>query len=185
MLKKLFVLLLAISLIGCSDNDSDVRKNGFIVDGKFYETPYGGYFNLRAPDENNFYVLLTDNKLWLNDSGGMELSDIKNTTLTSFEISLILPGANAWEGEYIYSKTQNKSQCASNFGYWAKQPFDSDSYPIDPPQPYPNPFPDIHSGVVEILSKEGNDFEIEYEVVFNEGNRHVTGYFKGSLLFQN
>lgn len=183
-MKNLLALLtICVLFFSCSDNENDSTttnaKNGFTLNGVFYELKFG-FYQESGSKGIDYAFFLSDKKLVYNSTkNGYEFEGIYNSKMNAFTVSdLTLTAKDKFVDNFFFDKTESLPGGIDDAGYYAQTAFDALGEPISEPYPYP-----IKTVNFKILSKTGNNFEIEFDAVFGDGAEIKNGYFKGTLEF--
>jgi len=170
------LLLLLFILFACSKDDNNTTPpvvNGFTLNDKFYPTPFGVYSNTGGDSDYTFTFI--DQPIVKGADGKYQI-DLKNKTINATIFSeLTLRAKDQWVDDFFSDPTETLPGGIDYIEYDANQLMDAISDPINPPD-----FAPAKSATFKIISKDGNKFEIEYDVVF-KNDAHVVGHFKGVL----
>jgi hypothetical protein len=151
----LLFTLIALIISACSKDDAK-PKNGFTLDGKFYETSFASWYD--------------------NDVLGSELTLINTANQPcNCKINFIgIYGIHDIDGNYVntytFSETELVDGTFESGEYIAGRTFEQ--YQSDPEVLVTN-------GTVTIKSFGTNSIEIEYEITFDNG-KTAKGSYKGS-----
>jgi hypothetical protein len=150
------LMLIALIISACSKDEDAKPKNGFTLDGKFYETSYASWYE--------------------NEVLGSELSLINTATQPcNCKINFIgIYGIHDIDGNYVntytYSETELIDGTFETGEYIAGRTFEQ--YQSDPEVL-------VTGGTVTIKSFNASSIEIEYEITFDNG-KTAKGSYKGN-----
>jgi len=164
-MKRLLIIGL-LFLIGCGE-EVQRNDNGFTIDGEFHETPYGFYHKDRIDDR--YYFGFTSKEI------SPETQDFINKTGTLTAVAMNgVAVSPSMVGDYIYDGTYGSCE---GFSVFRDIELDVNGDGIESDEAVII----IESANINIKSKSGNSFIIDYTAVAEDG-RSVMGHYSDELM---
>ncbi len=157
-------ILLILILVGCSEQ-SPFNKNGFSVDGKYYNTKHCYIWE----NGDQISILLLDREFDLSKGGFVDGYGVTGVNISSVNV------VSGHVGQYTYERLPNRTDIEiSFFGVFVDGRTDDVGY-IDPGLEL------VKRATLNIISREGNVYRLDYDAVLMDGIE-IDGNFQGKLL---